>query len=119
MLFGQGHYFAHLELHSSFNMSYILLTGHPYPTFLFLVLPTFKIPLMPIGVLAPHVCACSTRSTVLQWNFLPQLVDAIDLMLVRAECVRQRNEVAIKLGIISLSSIFRAFCSEETWSLIG
>ena len=25
--------------------------------------------------------------------------------LVRAECVRQRNEVAIKLGIISLSSL--------------
>ena len=25
-------------------------------------------------------------------------------VLVRAECVRQRNEVAIKLGIISLSS---------------
>ena len=29
--------------------------------------------------------------------------------LVRAECVRQRNEVAIKLGIISLS--LRAVCS--------
>ena len=41
-------------------------------------------------------------------------------LLVRAECVRQHNEVAIILGIISLSSsslffFFWAFCSEQTW----
>ena len=41
--------------------------------------------------------------------------------LVWAECVRQRNEVAIKLGIISPPplSLFSAICSEQTWSLIG
>ena len=38
-------------------------------------------------------------------------------MLVRAECVCQRKKVAIKLGIIFSS--FWAFCSEQTWSLIG
>ena len=38
--------------------------------------------------------------------------------LVRVECVRQRNEVAIILGII-FSSLFSAICSEQTWSLIG
>ena len=36
-----------------------------------------------------------------------------EIQLVRAEYVSQHIEVAIKLGIIS------AFCSEETWSLIG
>ena len=43
-------------------------------------------------------------------------------LLVRAECVRQRNEVAIILGIIfssSLSLSLSAICSEQTWSLIG
>ena len=40
--------------------------------------------------------------------------------LVRVECVRQRNEVAIILGIIfSFSLSLRTFCSEQTWSLIG
>ena len=33
-------------------------------------------------------------------------------ILVRAECVRQRNKVAIKLGIISLSSLSPAVCSK-------
>ena len=44
------------------------------------------------------------------------------LILARAECVRHRNKVAIKLGIISHSSFslssFWAFCSEQTWTLI-
>jgi hypothetical protein len=31
----------------------------------------------------------------------------------------QRNKVAIKLDIISLSLLCWAFCSEQTWSLIG
>ena len=39
-------------------------------------------------------------------------------VLVRAECMRQRNEVAIILGIISPLS-FSTTCSEQTWSLIG
>ena len=36
-------------------------------------------------------------------------------ILVRAECVRQRNEVAIKLGIISLSRtiLVRAECVRQ------
>ena len=44
-----------------------------------------------------------------------------DRLLVRAECVRQRNEVAIKLGIISPPPLLslRAFCYEQTWSVIG
>ena len=42
-------------------------------------------------------------------------------LFVRPQCVRQRNEVAIILGIISplSSSSLWAFCSELTWSLIG
>ena len=35
--------------------------------------------------------------------------------LVRAECVRQHNKVAIILGIISLLSSLQAFCSEPPY----
>ena len=38
-------------------------------------------------------------------------------ILVRAECVRQHSEVAIKLAIIF--SLFWSFCFEQTWSLVG
>ena len=45
--------------------------------------------------------------------------NGIKMILVRAECVRQRNKVAIILGIISVLSLCSAICSEQTWSLIG
>ena len=50
-----------------------------------------KFPLVPIG----------------GWAEGPACAD-----LVRAKCVRQRNEVAIKLGIISLSPPLPAVCSK-------
>ena len=47
---------------------------------------------------------------------LPFAGEIVHRKLVRAKCVRQRNEVAIKLGNISP---LWAFCSEQTWSLNG
>ena len=50
---------------------------------------------------------------------LPENAGLESSRLVRAECVRQRNEVAIILGIISPLLSLSAIYSEQTWSLIG
>jgi hypothetical protein len=64
-----------------------------------------KFPLTPMGVLAPgsaHTRPSAQPPIDMSGN-LPAHVSA-ESLLVRAECVRQHNKVAIKLGIIFSSS---------------